>query len=92
MIDKDKTEALRKKLQSLKDEDGAPTRSLANLIGLAIGGLLVVAAKMYLFYYVQKIILSRLSYTPFSFVDSFAIYVFILTLIPWKKLWERKRD
>jgi hypothetical protein len=93
MIDKEKTDALRQRLQSLKGGgEESKSQSFFIIIALAIGGLLLVAAKFYLFYYIQQVILSRAAIEPLSLKDSFIFYVFVATLIPWSKLWKRKND
>ena len=93
MIDQEKTDALRQRLQSLKGGgQGSDGQSFFIIAALAIGGLLLVAAKIYLFYYVQKLVFTRASLEPLDLKDSFIIYVFVATLIPWSKLWKRKND
>ena len=93
MIDQEKTDAFRQRLQSLKgggqDSNG---KSFIIVAALAIGGLLVVAAKIYLFHYIQKLFFSRASIEPLALLDSFIVYVFVATLIPWSKLWKRKSE
>jgi hypothetical protein len=93
MIDKEKTDALRQRLQELKgDGDKSKSQSIFTVIVVAIAGLIMAAAKIYLFYYVQEVLLTRAGITPLSLKDAFIFYVFVATLIPWSKLWKRKND
>lgn len=93
MIDKEKTNALRQRLQEFKgDGDKSKSQSFFTIIVVAIAGLAMAAAKIYLFYYVQEVFLTKVGIEPLSLKDAVIFYVFVATLIPWSKLWKRKND
>ena len=93
MIDKEKTDALRQRLQELKgDGNKSKSQSIFAVIVLVIGGLILAAAKIYIFYYVQQVLLIKAGIEPLTLKDAFILYVFVATLIPWSKLWKRKND
>ena len=93
MIDKEKTDALRQRLQELKgDGNKSKSQSIFAVIVVVIGGLILAAAKIYIFYYVQQVLLIKAGIEPLTLKDAFIFYVFVATLIPWSKLWKRKND
>jgi hypothetical protein len=89
MIDHDKSNNLRKKLQEIRN-DKDEKRPIARYVGVVIGMLFILVAKFFLFYSAQEILLTRISVNPFTLWESAIVYIFIATLIPWSKIWKRK--
>jgi hypothetical protein len=81
MIDKQKTDFLRQKIQQIKEdtsvstsEEKAPERSMVYFLSLFI-------IRYFTFYGSQYFVLSRTTYKPFGLWESFVIFYAILTFI-----------
>ena len=84
MIDKEKTDFLRKRLQ--QEKTGTESQLTDSVKGSnSLSFLLIVIARYFAFYGAQWLILNKMAVTPFSMLETVIIYFGIISIFANKK-------